>query len=955
MSSVFQLLHPKIKESLSYFGIQEPTVPQTSVIPTILLGEDVLLVAPTGSGKTEAAILPIFDALLKSKKTDGIQFIYITPLRALNRDMYKRMVEWANFLDISIEIRHSDTTQKERRRQEKKPPQILITTPETLQAILSTKGMKNHLKNVNWIVIDEIHELAASKRGSQLSVGLERLDRICLTKPQRIGLSATIGNPLEIAQFLGGISKVKLIETDIDKDFKYKIEFPEPDIRDFELGADLHTSPKFVSRLQKIKELVESHTKTLIFVQGRGQAESIGNKLNLLNSKIDVHHGSLSREQRHITEDQFKTGKLKAIVCTSTLQLGIDVGEIDLIIQYNSPRKISTLIQRVGRSGHSMTKSSNGVLISSYDEDLIECIASVEKAQNKELEHITIYNKPYDVLCHQLVGLTLQEDSINLIQVQKVFSQAYPYKTLTFKELSEIVSFASSIGLIKIEDSNIMKTKRGQLYYYENLGMINDEKRYPFINVVTDKMIGTVGDEFWNLRARIGLNVILRGKVWKILQIDEENGRLFVLPSDDPLGALPGWDGELIGVPKELTEKVSEIRFEISNEFKKNGLKAIESISERYNLNPALIRIIYAENQALEENGLPLPTKNQIVIEAYDKWIIIHSGSGNRVNTTLGCIFDSILSEIDLIHGWWNDAYRILLEAPHKISTYDLNEVTKIATHLTPDEAEKRLNEYLDTRFSFTYNFKFIAERFGVIPRGKSIGPDALQRIYRRYRNSPIYLEALQEIYATKLDINSVKEIINKINLNQISIINHLSNEPSPLAKHILEAYSDIEEIMIKGASSEDQLNYMRKSILARKVKVACMNCVSWHQEERLWKYSEKPICGNCGSSLLAVMEYNQDPENFLNLLQRYQQGVDLVSEEKEILSKGRKTADLVLSYGRRALEALSVHGVGPVTAYQILSRMQQDDKTLYSDLLKAKIQYMRTRQYWAERSERMK
>jgi len=261
----------------------------------------------------------------------------------------------------------------------------------------------------------------------------------------------------------------------------------------------------------------------------------------------------------------------------------------------------------------------------------------------------------------------------------------------------------------------------------------------------------------------------------------------------------------------------------------------------------------------------------------------------------------------------------------------------------------------LNTRFSYTYNFKFIAERFGVIRRGRSIGSEGLSRIYNRYKNTPIFKETLQEVYTSKLDLESVKEIVTKININRVDIKKYISVQPSPLAKHILEAYADIDDILVKEAGSEEQLNYMRKSIHARKINVACMNCRFWSYEDRLWKFSEKPVCGNCGSGLLAVMEYNKDPKIFLNMLERHYNNEELLPEERESITKGRKTADLVLSYGRRAIEALSVHGVGPVTAYQILSRMQQDEKTLYSDLLKAKIQYMRTRQYWAERSERMK
>jgi ATP-dependent Lhr-like helicase len=730
MSSVFGLLSPRLQEVIQAFGLTEPTPPQTAVIPPLLMGASVLLIAPTGSGKTEAAILPVFDRMLRGTRSEGIQFIYITPLRALNRDMYKRMMAWAEALDITIGVRHSDTTQKERREQSKKPPQMLITTPETLQAILSTKGMRPHLRTVRWVVIDEVHELAASRRGAQLTVGLERLERLTAKPPQRIGLSATLGNPGEIAAFLGGIHTVQVVEVPVDKRYQYGVEYPELEAEDFVLGGDLNTSARAASRLRRIRDLVETHQKTLIFVQGRGQAESLGHKLSLLDPRIDVHHGSLSREQRHIVEDRFKSGDLKAIVCTSTLQLGIDIGDVDLVIQYNSPRQVSTLIQRVGRSGHSLSSLSQGIIIASYGEDALESAVTAENARSMKLEPVQSHVKPLDVLAHQLVGLTLENGVETIEEAFRIISRAYPYRNLTLVEVKDMAEFLWALRVLEVKEDKMEKTKKGQMYYFENLGMINDERRYPFVNVATDRIIGTVGDEFWTLRARVGLNVILRGRVWRIIQIDEDNGRLFVMPSDDTLGALPGWDGELIGVPQPIAEHVDDLREEISNEIHEKGLEeTVKSISTRLRVSQAAVRIAAAEVQSQEEVGAPLPGKDRIILESYERWLIIHSGYGSKVNTTLGTIIDAILSDKDLIISWWADTYRILIETPYKVGKNELEEIAATFRALTPDEAEKRLSQYLDARFPYAYNLKFIAERFGAIPRGKSIGPEELHSI----------------------------------------------------------------------------------------------------------------------------------------------------------------------------------------------------------------------------------
>jgi ATP-dependent Lhr-like helicase len=543
------------------------------------------------------------------------------------------------------------------------------------------------------------------------------------------------------------------------------------------------------------------------------------------------------------------------------------------------------------------------------------------------------------------------------VDTEKIFSLIHSgascFKTLSHEDFDDVVGFLNAIRIVNRRGDKLEKTKKGQRYYFENLGMINDERRYPFINVVTDKVIGTVGDEFWTLRARVGLNVILKGKVWKILQIDEDEGRLFVLPSDDPLGALPGWDGELIGVTKDIAEEVGGLRERIAESIKAEGLDAtVEELSKELKVPLATIGIAAKEVDDQLKHGFPIPTKDLILLEAYERYIVIHTAYGSKVNTTLGCVLDAALSERDLILGWWSDAYRILIETPQKATKYDVDDILNVLKALTPEEAEKRLTEYMESRFPYAYNMKFIAERFGAIPRGKTMGSSELNRLYRRYRNSPIYKESLREVYREKLDLWSVKEIATRISSGAVKLSYVSAREPSPLARHILEAYADLEELMDSSMAIPDQLEYMQKSVLAREVKLSCMNCNEWHEEVRIRDLPERPTCPRCGSGLLAVLRRYEDPFHFQSLFNRMKVGEQLLPEEMDTVTNGRKTADLVLSYGHKALEALAVHGVGPVTAYQVLSRMHATNKDFYSDLLKAKIQYMRTRQYWDDKKK---
>jgi len=332
-----------------------PTPAQEKAFPIIKDNKNLLLIAPTGYGKTEAALLPIFDELLREKRP-GIAILYITPLRALNRDLLERMESWCRRLDISLAVRHGDTEVRERSKQASVPPQMMITTPETLQAIIAGRVMKNNLKNVRWVIVDEVHEMVDNKRGAQLSLGLERLRRIA--KFQTIGLSATIGSAERAARFLVGNGDTdkdrdcEIVEISIAKETELEILYPEQKEGDEALANKLYTYAPVAARLRAIKEVVDSHRSVIIFTNTRSIAETLSSRFKVWGiDGIGVHHGSLSKPTRLAMERDFKEGRMRAIISTSSLELGIDVGNVDAIVQYGSPREVTRILQRVGRSG----------------------------------------------------------------------------------------------------------------------------------------------------------------------------------------------------------------------------------------------------------------------------------------------------------------------------------------------------------------------------------------------------------------------------------------------------------------------------------------------------------------------------------------------------------------------------------------------------------------------------
>jgi len=354
--NAFRLLKPEITHQLELEGIEEPSEIQNLAIPAILKGLNTLLIAPTGTGKTLAAVLPVLDLYLSARlggEGKGISVLYVTPLRALNRDLLRRLTGIAKSLIINLQVRHGDTATRVRVMQAKSPPEILITTPETLQAILPGKRMREHLRSVRWVVIDEIHELAMDKRGIQLSLALERLARITQRELQKIGLSATVGDEEKVARFLVGEGRnVTILKSGDPREPQLVVEYIVPTGDDHKEAARLGIPPAAVGRINRIRELLREHRSSLVFTNTREHAESLGARIHALDERLPVrvHHGSLSKEIREEVEREFESGSLKGVICTSSLELGIDVGAVDFIVQYMSPRQATRLIQRVGRS-----------------------------------------------------------------------------------------------------------------------------------------------------------------------------------------------------------------------------------------------------------------------------------------------------------------------------------------------------------------------------------------------------------------------------------------------------------------------------------------------------------------------------------------------------------------------------------------------------------------------------
>ncbi|MFP3197269.1 MAG: DEAD/DEAH box helicase, partial [Sulfolobaceae archaeon] len=550
MINVSQSFYKKLYE----LGYKSLTPIQEKAIPKILEGKNTLVIAPTGFGKTETAIFPIYYKILK-ETPPRISTIYITPLRALNRDIENRLKRLGEALGVKVAVRHGDSSQSERKNVIKDPPDVLLTTPETLMYLIINKDMRELLKNTRWIVLDELQEMLDEKRGYELLLVLERLKHLTAQrKPQMIGLSATIGDVDVAKKFLG--DEVEVVKIDKRKDMQITLVIPSIDQEIIDLSVKTGLNPETLSRIKALEKIIKEEKPVLIFTNVRETTEFLANELTKLTDlKILTHHGSLSKEIRIDAENRFRKGEIDALVATSSLELGIDIGLINAVIQYMSPRQVIRLVQRIGRSGHSLDKISRGYLMPSGDiYDILECKSILDSLRESYLERPIVEPKPYDVVAHEIAGMVL-EGITDQKEIFKIVTSSFLFSDLTEEEFEKILSILESARIIKRNKENVLPSYRAWRYYYTT-NMIPDSIRdYLVIDHINNSKIGSLDYEFV---ATLDENsvIVLGGRLWKIVSIEEN--RVYVEQTSLKSGVLPNWFGESIPVEKEVALKVYE-------------------------------------------------------------------------------------------------------------------------------------------------------------------------------------------------------------------------------------------------------------------------------------------------------------------------------------------------------------------------------------------------------------
>ncbi|MDI6917598.1 MAG: DEAD/DEAH box helicase [Thermoplasmatales archaeon] len=924
--SVFRLLNEKIQKALEENNIIQPTEIQKLAIPKIIEGGNVLLIAPTGIGKTEAALLPVFDYFLRRELNSAtldfnvksplkdfrlrslqkpVSILYITPLRSLNRDMLKRTTDFGKKLGINVMVRHGDTPMKERVYQSKNPPDMLITTPETLQILLLGEKLRQHLKNVRWVIVDEIHELAVSERGAQLSVALERLTELA-GDFQRIGLSATIGSPDKVGKFLAGVGRdAEILKVSTTKNIEIDVESPATKKMDKEIADKTSSTLPTASCIRRCREVIEKHSSTLFFVNTRDTAESLAARFRLWDEKfsVGIHHGSLSKNVRIKMEDDFKNEKIKSLICTSSLELGIDIGSADFTLQYNSPRQVTRLVQRVGRSGHRIGETSKGKIIATDPDDIAESAVIAKKALSNELEEIKLRESPLCVLANQIVGFAMKEKR-SIDDTIKTIKRAYPFRNLDKKTFISVLNQLKEERIIWFDNNFFGKRKNAIDYFYENISMIPDEKNYRVMDISSRNFVGILDERFVANYINEDATFIMKGVSWKVVEIKDD---VINVEQISEIGEIPSWIGEELPVPFEVAVEVGKLR------------RQFGKIEKDYPASQETMKIFsdYIKKQT------PVPNDRLITIENGKNIIIINACFGSKVNETIARILSSLItaktgSSISIQTG----PYRIILETSTRIKP---EIVKKYLLETKLETVEEILRIVLKNSSYLKYQMLYVAKKFGMVRKDADYSIFGMHKLIELLRDTVIYDEAINRIIHEKMDVEKTKKILELIQNKKIDV---QLTEITPIG---LAGIEKRKELIGPELADREVLLALKKRLENEYTVLLCLSCR--HHRKTGIKNVEDFRCPICNSVLVASIN-EKTVRNFGKF------------SEKEI-KKIRKNANLILSHGKKALLCLAGRGIGVDTASRILRKRYETEEEFLRDILSAEINYARTKRFW--------
>jgi ATP-dependent helicase Lhr and Lhr-like helicase len=840
---------PQVREWFAR-SFEQPTAAQEQAWPVIAAGENVLVSAPTGSGKTLAAFLWGLDRLVAKPAPDGerrTRLVYVSPLKALSYDVEKNLRAPLKGIggDVSVAIRTGDTPQRERQAMLRTPPDVLITTPESLYLMLTSRA-REFLVDTEWVIVDEIHAVARTKRGSHLALTLERLEALAQQPLQRIGLSATQRPLEEVGRFLAGVGRdCRIVDAGVRKPLDLKIHVPvermsEPDAHDVTDpavggmgtaagGGDLvgtglgSAEPAATSRsiwpviYPELLALVKEHRSTIIFVNARRGAERLAVRLNELAAEdpewqerlgggdsvyvARAHHGSLAREERLVVEDLLKSGELPCLVATSSLELGIDMGAVDLVIQVESPKSVTAGLQRIGRAGHGVGEVSRGRIFPKFRADLLECAVVAKRMRDGDIEPTVVPRNPLDVLAQQVVAMTATGDELKVPELHDTIRRAYPFSELSRELLDSVLDMLD--GRYPSEEfaelrprivwdrvADTIRARRGALQLaVTNAGTIPDRGLYG-VHLPDGRRVGEL-DEEMVYEARPGQTFLLGASTWRIEEITRD--RVIVTPAPGAPGAVPFWRGDGVGRPKELGEAIGAFAREAVD-------REPRELAADYDLDERAASNLSAYLREQRDATRVVPSDRTVVVERFrdeigDWRLCVLSPFGGRVHSAWALalsarIRDDFGLEPDAI--WSDDGIVIHLPDSDDPPSAEL-------VMVEPDALEELVVRELSGSALFGARFRENAARALLLPRARPgkrtplwqqrLKAQSLLEVAKRYGQFPVVLETYRECLRDVLDLPGLEQLLRGLHTRELSLVEVETQRASPFASSLLFDY----------------------------------------------------------------------------------------------------------------------------------------------------------------------
>ncbi|MGC9209103.1 MAG: ATP-dependent helicase [Nitrososphaeria archaeon] len=802
--------------------------PQLGAIYYIHNGENVLVSSPTGTGKTLAAFLDILSELLQMYRSGnaekGIRVVYVSPLKALINDIrrnllvpleeMRQMSGDPNLSRITVGIRTSDSSSSEKSRQLTSPPAILCTTPESLAIAVTAPKFKENLRTVKWVIVDEIHAVAESKRGAHLSLTLELLEE--LAKFQRIGLSATTAPVEEIASFLVGPGRdVTIIDARFEKRAEIQVVAPVRDLVRTSESRVNEATYRLISRLLK-----QSRT-ALIFTNTRSGTERVVATLKrrfpniFTDENIGAHHSSVSRELRLDFEERLKRGELKAIVSSTSLELGIDIGYIDLVIQLGSPKSIIRLLQRVGRSGHSVNSVSRGVVIASDNDDVVETSVMTYYALRRELDRIRPVRNPLDVLAQMIVAMSLMK-RWNVMEAYKVITRSYSFSTLSWRDYVDVINYLagafqsleekgvySKIGLYRNGErvsridyndfsAEFGRKRSARMIFYLNQGTIPDETK--ILVLEGNRVVGTLEEEFVE-RLVPGDRFVLAGRVYEFLK--SRRMRVYVRRAEDSRPTVPSWFSEELPLSADLASRIQSFRTSLIGLSKEEIMERIRDLPANENARNAIAEYISLMTMYLRGRGIERLAEGDYLVEQYvsDRLhIIFHTLLGRKANDALSRAYGYHLSRI------LEASVGVLVSDNGFILSVDRGtkvDVKGLLAGVTSRNVDELIRSALENTELFRRKFRQVAARSFMILRNyrghpisvgrQQVNSDTLIKAVKTIPGFPILRETYREILEDYMDIQTARDFLSRIERGEARyLVLERYGVPSPFAFKML-------------------------------------------------------------------------------------------------------------------------------------------------------------------------